>query len=63
MKLTVQTHVLTLALSSHQPETLGAGTGVTPYCVYTHLCGIALMGLCFTLINVWKRNKQKINKD
>lgn len=59
VKLTIQPQVLTLALSSHQPVTLSAGAGVTPGCVYTHLCGITLMGLCLTLINVWKRNKKR----
>lgn len=52
LAVTIAAFINILALSSHQPVTLGAGAGVTPCCVYTHLCGITLMGPCLTLINV-----------
>lgn len=46
---------LTLTLSTNEPESLGAGTGVATCRVDADLGGVTVMRVCLTFINVWKK--------
>lgn len=50
---------LTLALSTDEPVSFSAGTGVATCRVDADLGGVTVMGVCLTFINVWNKEKSR----